>query len=512
MKSRNERAQQSASYASCAEASSIPDASTGDERSDIASLRPIFSLERRGRISRSAVAGLFAIGDLLTLVPTGWIAHLVAISTDREHASQRLAEGIVAAVVFVATLAAMGGYRSDHFNPRLLRWMLAAWVLAAAMVVATGCLWDGRVVVAHNWLVLWMLLGGCGLLVSRQVLRARLRAWRAQRRLAVRVALVGATEQASKILSDLAQPEGSGDYDVVGLFDDAPIPAKPLGTGLQVGRIADLIRDFERIAPDSVLVALRWNDRKRVVDVCQRLRQLPVDVWVLPELAADAAFAGIPQRVGSRVVLEVSSRPLRGWKGIAKRAEDLLLSALLILFTGPVMLAVAAAIRLCGPGPVLIRQRRYGFANKPFMVLKFRTMHPESADLTGARATVRGDPRVTRIGRALRAISLDELPQLFNVLRGEMSLVGPRPHPIEMRVGNLYYEEAVKFYSARHRIKPGITGLAQINGCRGLVDTLAKAQRRLDYDLHYIENWSLALDLRILCATIAKGFIDESAY
>jgi exopolysaccharide biosynthesis polyprenyl glycosylphosphotransferase len=273
-----------------------------------------------------------------------------------------------------------------------------------------------------------------------------------------------------------------------------------------------LIHDFVRIAPDTVLVALRWNERNRVADVCKRLRQLPVDVWVLPELSADAAFAGIPRRVGSRIALEVSSRPLRGWKGITKRAEDLFISAFLIVFTGPIMLAIAAAIRLSGPGPVLIRQRRHGFANKPFMVLKFRTMYSESGDLTGARATVRGDPRVTRIGRALRAISLDELPQLFNVLRGEMSVVGPRPHPIEMRVGNLYYEEAVKSYSARHRMKPGITGLAQINGCRGLVDTLAKAQRRLDYDLHYIENWSFALDLRILCATIAKGFINESAY
>lgn len=511
MTSRKERVQQSTFYESCAEALPVPDASMGGGHADIASCRSIFTLQHRRRISHSAVAGLFAIVDLSTFAPSGWIAHLVAGSTDHEQASRHLAAGIVAAVVFVAALAAIGGYRSDNFNLRL-SWVLTTWVFAAAIVVAIGSLWDGRVVVAHNWIVLWVLLGGCGLLVFRRVLRARLRAWRAQRRLAVRVAVVGATERASEFLSDLMQPERFDDFEVVGLFDDAPVLAKPLAPSVAVGRVADLIHDFVRIAPDTVLVALRWNERNRVADVCKRLRQLPVDVWVLPELSADAAFAGIPRRVGSRIALEVSSRPLRGWKGITKRAEDLFISAFLIVFTGPIMLAIAAAIRLSGPGPVLIRQRRHGFANKPFMVLKFRTMYSESGDLTGARATVRGDPRVTRIGRALRAISLDELPQLFNVLRGEMSVVGPRPHPIEMRVGNLYYEEAVKSYSARHRMKPGITGLAQINGCRGLVDTLAKAQRRLDYDLHYIENWSFALDLRILCATIAKGFINESAY
>jgi lipopolysaccharide/colanic/teichoic acid biosynthesis glycosyltransferase len=160
----------------------------------------------------------------------------------------------------------------------------------------------------------------------------------------------------------------------------------------------------------------------------------------------------------------------------------------------------------------MIRQPRFGYGNVPFLVLKFRTMYYDPADLSGMRATVRGDKRVTRIGRILRATSLDELPQLLNVLRGDMSLVGPRPHPVDMLVEGRYYDEIVPFYLTRHRVKPGITGLAQINGYRGLVDTREKAVKRLEYDLFYIENWSLRLDLKILLQTLVKGFTGSGAF
>jgi exopolysaccharide biosynthesis polyprenyl glycosylphosphotransferase len=239
---------------------------------------------------------------------------------------------------------------------------------------------------------------------------------------------------------------------------------------------------------------------------------LPVDVRLAPDLAAyDLPAAGARVFAG-RVALEVWGRPLRDWRGLMKRAEDLVIGAGLVVLFAPVMALTALAIRLDSPGPVMLRQRRFGMGNAPIMIFKFRTMYHDRCDASGRLATVPGDPRVTRIGRFLRRTSLDELPQLFNVLLGTMSLVGPRAHPVEMQVGGRYYHEIVNHYAARHRMKPGITGLAQINGYRGLVDTIEKAQRRLDYDLHYVEHWSIGMDLRILFATIFRGFTSESAF
>ena len=186
---------------------------------------------------------------------------------------------------------------------------------------------------------------------------------------------------------------------------------------------------------------------------------------------------------------------------IAKGLEDRILSALLLVFFAPIMQAAAIAIRMEGPGPILFRQRRFGFNNQPITVLKFRSMHDKLGDPTGAVRTVRGDPRITRVGRVLRATSVDELPQLINVFRGDMSLVGPRAHPIMMTVAGELYHEAVAGYAARHRVKPGLTGLAQINGYRGEIDTIEKAQARIRYDLDYVSRWSVWLDLKIILLT-----------
>ncbi len=205
-------------------------------------------------------------------------------------------------------------------------------------------------------------------------------------------------------------------------------------------------------------------------------------------------------------------RPLSGWRAVVKRTEDLVLASLLLMLLSPVMLVAAALVACASCGPVMLRQPRFGYGDVPFMIFKFRTMYHGMGDRTGARATVPGDRRVTRVGRFLRASSIDELPQLFNVLKGEMSPVGPRPHPVKMRVLGEYYHEVVPGYRDRHRVKPGITGLAQVNGYRGLVDTLEKAEGRLAWDLAYVERWSLGMDIRILGRTLVKGFFGPGAF
>jgi exopolysaccharide biosynthesis polyprenyl glycosylphosphotransferase len=204
-------------------------------------------------------------------------------------------------------------------------------------------------------------------------------------------------------------------------------------------------------------------------------------------------------------------RPLKDWRGIAKWSEDKVLSTILLLATAPLMLFIAILIKVDSRGPALFIQDRFGLNNSVIRVFKFRTMHAEMSDATGKRRTVRNDPRVTRVGRVLRWLSFDELPQLLNVLRGDMSLVGPRAHALQMMAGERLYWEAMPAYQHRHRVKPGITGWAQINGLRGEVDTLEKGRARLAHDLYYIDNWSLWLDLKILMRTVTL-LTSEGAY
>jgi exopolysaccharide biosynthesis polyprenyl glycosylphosphotransferase len=211
-------------------------------------------------------------------------------------------------------------------------------------------------------------------------------------------------------------------------------------------------------------------------------------------------------------MLDIAERPLKHWNALAKLIEDKVLGLLLLILFAPAMAVIALLIKLDSRGPVLFVQERFGFNNNAIRVLKFRTMYTERADLSGAQRTVRNDPRVTRVGRLLRALSLDELPQLINVVRGDMSLVGPRPHAIVMRAGGRLYDEAVATYLSRHRVKPGITGWAQINGLRGEVDTLEKARARVEHDLYYIEHWSIWLDLKILLTTAPQLLAQRNAY
>jgi exopolysaccharide biosynthesis polyprenyl glycosylphosphotransferase len=208
----------------------------------------------------------------------------------------------------------------------------------------------------------------------------------------------------------------------------------------------------------------------------------------------------------------VFDRPLSDWNAAVKAVFDRVVAAFALVLLAPVMLATALAVKLDSRGPVFFRQKRHGFNNEIIEVLKFRSMYAEMADVNAARQVTKDDPRVTRVGRFIRKTSLDELPQLVNVLRGELSLVGPRPHAIETKAGNRLYQDVVDGYFARHRMKPGITGWAQVNGWRGETDTVEKLERRIEHDLHYIENWSLSFDLYILAMTPISLFNTRNAY
>jgi Undecaprenyl-phosphate glucose phosphotransferase len=324
-----------------------------------------------------------------------------------------------------------------------------------------------------------------------------------------RVALVGAAEDVARSAAALA--DAGPRLRIVGVFlDRGPTDGVDLGGLPVLGGPADLVVCASRMDLDEVIVALSPRmSAARLLRLIETARGLPVDVRVA---AADGMLTDLPTGGASLRLVDVSRRPLRGVAGLIKRAEDVIVAAVALVLLAPVMALAALAVRLDSPGPVLFRQPRYGFANRTIQVLKFRTMYVDRGDGSGADRTTRDDPRVTRVGRFLRRTSIDELPQLINVLRGEMSIVGPRAHAVAMKVEGRLYDQAVGAYFARHRVRPGITGWAQVNGLRGEVNTLDKARRRVAFDLDYIERWSLLFDIHIMSRTVRTMFYDPNAY
>lgn len=326
-----------------------------------------------------------------------------------------------------------------------------------------------------------------------------------------RVAILGATSQGEKLMRHLAQDHLRINR-IVGVFDERAAKAKRTALDVQVaGSTQELLDQARRGLIDDVIIALPWSAEDRLKEIISQLRILAVGV----QLGADLAAFQFPGKMSTDVMsglpmISLSNNPLSGWRRIAKALEDRIIGAFLVVLFSPIMLVVAIAIKLESPGPIFFRQTRIGFNNRPFEVLKFRSMthQPAGQDGVTVQAT-KDDQRITRVGRIIRRSSLDELPQLFNVLSGSMSLVGPRPHAVDH---NREYGAQINGYFERHRLKPGMTGLAQVNGLRGETDTLEKMEYRVRYDLYYIENWSLFMDLEVLALTAFIGFMGRNAY
>jgi Undecaprenyl-phosphate glucose phosphotransferase len=319
-----------------------------------------------------------------------------------------------------------------------------------------------------------------------------------------RIAVVGSGEAAARLVRwvELTAP---GLFDVIGVFDDRE-NRRTLESSVASkirGSTADLIELYKSAAFDKIVIALPHSAEARLLHLLRSLRRLPLDIVVAPDLMGFNAADQETAEVAGLKLLSLAHRPIREPQRLVKTAIDFVVAAAALLILTPLLLVIAAAIKLDSDGPVLFRQRRHGLGDRLFDVFKFRTMYCNLGDPAGANQTKRDVPRVNWIGAMLRRTSLDELPQLFNVLRGEMSLVGPRPHSPHMLIGDKRHYEIVSEYSFRHRVKPGITGLAQVSGHRGAVDTPDQLKARIDLDLYYIDHWSLWLDFKILCRTAA---------
>jgi Undecaprenyl-phosphate glucose phosphotransferase len=356
------------------------------------------------------------------------------------------------------------------------------------------------------------------LVFERVWLDRQLAAWRRQGRFARMVAIVGAGESAARVVARLRQSMDDS-VQIVGVFDDrrTRVAADVFASGRRdgctlAGTVDDLVGFARERRLDEIILAFPLSAGARLQALTERLKHLPVDLRVSLEPLAEHISIRGASWVGVLPLVNVADRPLKNWEAVVKFVEDKFLAALLLALFGLPMLLIAIAIKLDSRGPVFFVQERFGFNNARIRVHKFRTMHVDRADPSGAEQTLRDDPRVTRLGRWLRPWSLDELPQLFDVLAGGMSLIGPRAHALKMKAAGTLYYEAIDEYFMRHRVKPGLTGWAQVHGLRGETDTLDKARLRLEYDLWYIDNWSFWLDVAIVLRTVAIILKRQNAY
>jgi polysaccharide biosynthesis protein PslA len=358
--------------------------------------------------------------------------------------------------------------------------------------------------VSRVWLLTWALgdfvwLGGLRSLWAYCLHRSLRRGKCVDRALV----LVGPSGHACH-LSDDIERESRGQIAVVSMMG---IPGTP--GGVPIDRLDEAVRAG---MVDRVIIANFEGVIEQSRALLARLMRVAVDVTLIPDLAELQTPVLSVDRIGMLAAIDLASRPLTAIEVALKRAEDLLLSCVIMFLAAPAFAVIALAIKLDSSGPVLFGQLREGYHNRVFKVWKFRTMYHEVRDECAEQQTARNDRRVTRVGRILRRFSLDELPQLINVIRGEMSIVGPRPHALGMTSLGLPMTQVLEGYAARHRLKPGITGWAQVNGCRGEVDSHEKLRRRVSLDCHYIDHWSLSLDLWIIVRTLALFLFDSDAY
>lgn len=450
--------------------------------------------------------------DFLVVATVGAVGFLlVARVYPHIEAAQYATLWAIISISSLLFFVASGCYRTipSDFRNQLATLFVA---FSLPILLVTFLLFSLKVSAAYSrgWIIGWWAAGLIALTFER-LLVERLKSELITRGyLTERYAIFGAVERALPMIERLKRHQG---VEIVRIFDDRRTRVPREVAGVPVGGgIDELAATAQDWGIDRVIITLPITAGQRIRHLAKTLYPLPLEI----DVGVDAIRGAISFRRGSWVagslLLELYDRPLADWRLALKGCEDKLLAPIILAGILPWLGLIALAIKLDNPGPVLFRQKRYGFTGKIFEVFKFRTMYADKADPLGEQLTLRNDPRITRVGRFLRRTSLDELPQIFNVLRGEMSLVGPRPHPLSAKAANVRYHEAMDHYALRHRVKPGITGWAQVNGWRGETETLVQLQKRVEHDLFYIEHWSLWLDLQILARTVGCLFRSTNAF
>jgi Undecaprenyl-phosphate glucose phosphotransferase len=463
---------------------------------------------RRHRLNPRVVGWAVGMIDRVILVAAGIGAYLVQPEFHRLPDPRAALIALAVGAIAWRTSKGEQGLVRDAVRQSPLRFALEAMgrmLTPLAICLAVLAMLPSAGEAAHRplvaWLALWAAAAAIGV-AGTHVAAAQL-IQRAHREglLKQAVAIFGTGDLAERLLERL-HATCSDAIELVGIFDDRRRVTNGHLHALVCGTANDLIELSRRRMIDRVIVALPHSAERRLVEVLHKLHRMPVEISLAPDMVGFSVASRDSTEFGGLPLIDVYGKPLSFGQNLAKDIFDKVVGVLALIVAGPVMLACALAIKLDSKGPVLFSQNRLGFGDRVIRVLKFRTMYAEASDHNGETQSSRDDPRITRVGRFLRRSSLDELPQLFNVLRGEMSLVGPRPHAVAMHIQHRRNEDIVPDYALRHHVKPGITGWAQVNGHNGPVSTEEALRARVAHDLDYINNWSLWFDLRSLVMTV----------
>ena len=468
------------------------------------------------RVSPVIVAGLVRVGEIALLAVIGLVIASAWVGLSDTFEDTRYLTAILAtaiAAVVAAHRLELYGIAALTSPLRQLPRVAVAWTTAMAALVAAIFLLKTGIEFSRVWLLMWYVGGFAGLVSFRYAMSLAVHHWSRDGRLNRRAVIYGAGPHGEALVAALEADDNS-DVRICGIFDDRGTDrvADNIRGYPRVGNITELVAFCRTTPVDLLIVSLPITAETRLLQILKTLWVLPVDI----RLAAHTNKLRFRPRaysfIGNVPFIDLFDKPLADWDNLVKTVFDKVVATLALITLAPVMALVAMAVKVDSKGPVLFRQKRLGFNNELVDVFKFRSMYTDLSDADAAKLVCKGDPRVTPVGRFIRRTSLDELPQLFNVLMGTLSLVGPRPHALMAKAADQLYHDVVDGYFARHKVKPGITGWAQINGWRGETDTPEKIQRRVDCDLYYIENWSLFFDIYILLKTPIALLKSENAY
>lgn len=449
-------------------------------------------------VGRDLLLNLFeALLDPMVLVLSLWIISLIIL--------ERLDPAYVILSLVVFSLTYPGSARLNSSPLRAIGQILIGWLMIFGLLYAFGYASGYLRYFDSDCLLAWLWAAPASQVGAHFLLRWAVPALRGP---AKRAVVAGTNEQGIALAEGLNQDVYSN-IQLVGFFDDRQLNRlKHLGDYPILGKLADLPGFVKEHQVDLIYLSLPMATQQRILSILDGLRDTTASIYFVPDTFVTDLIQGRMGTVAGIPVVAVCETPFTGINGVVKRISDIVLSLLIIILVSPLLLLIAIAVKLSSPGPVLFKQRRYGLDGREIIVYKFRTMSVMEDGDTIEQA-IKGDPRITPLGAFLRAKSLDELPQFFNVIQGRMSIVGPRPHAV---AHNELYRKSIKGYMLRHKVKPGITGWAQVNGYRGETETLEKMKGRVDHDLDYLRNWSLRLDLHIISKTVLVMFKDQSAW
>ena len=390
-----------------------------------------------------------------------------------------------------------------------IRLVIMAWGTVIICVIIFLFLLKYSEEFSRIWLAYWFSTGVVLILLIRLLAYLFLRLMRSKGFNYRSVVIIGAGDLGKEVLQRVSLSAWTG-FKVVALFDDN----KELSGGnifgvtvrTDIGNITDYISSNNI---DEVWFALPLNAEDRMHDLVNQLSSTSVNVRLIPDIFGLSILNHGFTEIAGMPVVDLCTSPMTGFNRVVKSIEDKVLAFIILVLISPLLFVIAAGIKLTSKGPVFFKQKRHGWDGRIINVYKFRSMKVHQEFDGSVTQAIKRDPRITKMGAFLRRTSLDELPQFYNVLQGRMSIVGPRPHAV---AHNEHYKEVVDQYMLRHKVKPGITGWAQVNGWRGETDTVEKMQKRVEFDLFYIENWSLWFDLKIIFLTVFKGFVDKNAY